>query len=157
MQLTSQLPVDVQVTTLPSPTVGAQSFTLVHVYVQSAPHVAPHVLVPEHVTVHRSPHETLQLGPLEHENVQSSEHTAAQSASKLLHVGAHALTEPQSRRPQPAPLQPHVSELHGMVTVVPMQASAPATNASVTTTGARRYEPMAGDARERSSRPSRRS
>jgi hypothetical protein len=119
------------------------------------------VLVPLHAIVQRSPHETLQFGPFEHENVQSSEHCAAQSASKLLHVGAQALTDPQSRRPQPAPLQPHVSELHGMVTVVPMHAIAAATSASVATTGARRHdedEPMAArTATARSSRRSRRS
>jgi hypothetical protein len=56
VHVTSQLPVDVQVTTLPSPTVGAQSLTLVHVYWQSAPQVAPQVLVLVHAMVQFEPH-----------------------------------------------------------------------------------------------------
>jgi hypothetical protein len=38
--VTSQLPTDVHATELPSPTCGAQSFTLSHTYRQSVPHSA---------------------------------------------------------------------------------------------------------------------
>lgn len=51
VHVTSQLPEESHVTLLESPTVGAQSFTFVHMYVESAPVVTLHVPVPVHVTV----------------------------------------------------------------------------------------------------------
>jgi hypothetical protein len=53
----------VQVTTLPSPTSGAQSLTFVHEYWQSAPHAAWQVLVRSHETVQPLPHDVAQFGP----------------------------------------------------------------------------------------------
>jgi hypothetical protein len=48
VHVTLQLPTLRQVTTLPGPTSGAQSFELTHSYVQPAPHDAWHVLVLSH-------------------------------------------------------------------------------------------------------------
>jgi len=119
---TSQLPVETQVTVLASPTVGAQSLTLVHVYAQPAPHVAPHVLVLVHAIVQSSPHVTSQLGPLAHEKLQWSVHTASQSLPKLLHVGAQPLALPQSRLHAPPPVQPHELAVHSTVVSLPEHA-----------------------------------
>jgi hypothetical protein len=110
--VTSQLPVDVHVTVLWSPTVGAQSFTLVQVYWQPAPHVAPHVLVLSHVMLHASPHVTLQFGPLLHEKVHWSAHVAVQLLPKLLHVGAHGVSLPQSSAQLPPPLHAQDEPVH---------------------------------------------
>ena len=110
--VTSQLPVDVHVTTLWSPTVGAQSLTLVHVYTHPAPQVAPHVLVLSQDTLHSSPHETLQLGPLEQANEQWSAQVALQSLPKLEHVGEHGEAEPQSSVHAPPPWHPHELPVH---------------------------------------------
>jgi hypothetical protein len=90
------------------------------------------VLVLVHAIWQRAPHSTLQLGPFEHEKEQSSVHEAAQLAAKLRHVGAQEAAAPHSRRPQPAPVQPHVFASHGMVVVVPEHAQTTAvTSASV--------------------------
>jgi hypothetical protein len=51
VQVAAQFPDELHVTLLESPTVGAQSFTFVHVYVESAPVVTLHVVVPLQATV----------------------------------------------------------------------------------------------------------
>jgi hypothetical protein len=90
------------------------------------------VLVLVHAIWQRAPHSTLQLGPFEHEKEQSSVHMAWQLAAKLRHVGAQEAAAPQSRRPQLAPVQPHVFASQGMAVVVPEHAQ----TTTVTSAGA---------------------
>jgi hypothetical protein len=111
--VTSQLPVEEHVTTLLSPTVGAQSLTLVHVYLQDLPHVAPQVLVLLQAMVHESPHVTSQFGPLVHVNEQSFAHVALQLLPKLLHEGEQAVAPPQSRLQTSPPRQAQEDPVHG--------------------------------------------
>jgi hypothetical protein len=111
--VTSQLPVEEHVTTLWSPTVGAQSLTLVHVYLHDLPHVAPQVLVLLQAIVHESPQLTSQFGPLEQVNEQSFAHMALQSLLKLLQVGEQGDTPPQSRLHGLPPVQAQDDPVHG--------------------------------------------
>jgi len=110
--VTSQLPVEEQVTTLWSPTVGAQSLTLVQVYLHDLPHVAPQVLVLLQAMVHESPHVTVQFGPLVHVNVQSFAHVALQSLPKLLQDGEQGVAPPQSRLQALPPLHAQEDPVH---------------------------------------------
>jgi len=145
MQWTRQLPVhfawqlldEVHVTTLPSPTVGPQSLTLLQLYVQSAPHVAAQVVVPWQATLQWSPQVTVHPGPLMHPNMHPSPHVALQLLAKSVHVGAHIRVSPQSRLALPphcVPTQVHAVPLHGTCTVLSLEhaRSAP-TNAAGTT------------------------
>jgi hypothetical protein len=108
----SQLPVEEHVTTLWSPTVGAQSLTLVHVYLHDLPHVALQVLVLLQAIVQESPHVTAQFVPLVQVNEQSFAHDALQSPPKLLQVGAQGVAPPQSRLQAPPPVQEQDGPVH---------------------------------------------
>jgi hypothetical protein len=121
VHFTSQLLEEVQVTSLPSPTVGPQSLTFRQVYVQWAPHVAAQVVVPVHETLHRSPHVTVQPGPLMQSNLQLLPQVASQLLPKSLHVGEHICASPQSRLALPPhcePMQAHIEALQGTTVVL---------------------------------------
>jgi hypothetical protein len=111
--VTSQLPVEEHVTTLWSPTVGAQSLTLVHVYLHDLPHVAPQVLVLLQAMLQESPHVTWQFGPLVQLNEQSFAHVALQLPPKLLHVGEQGDAPPQSRLHAFPPVQAQDDPVQG--------------------------------------------
>ena len=139
MQVTAQLLVEVHVTTLPSPTVGPQSLTFKQLYVQWAPHVAAHVVVPVQLTVHSLPQVRVQPGPLMHSNMQLPPHVASQLLVKSLQVGVHIIASPQSRMawsPHSGPMQEHDSSLHGTLTVLSLEH---ARSAAITAAGMARW------------------
>ena len=121
VHFTSQLLEEVQVTTLPSPTVGPQSLTFRQLYMHWAPHVAAHVVVPVQETLHWSPHVTVQPGPLIQLNLQLAPHVASQLLPKSLHVGEHICASPQSRLALPPhcePMQAHIEAVQGTTVVL---------------------------------------
>jgi hypothetical protein len=95
-----------------SPTVGAQSLTLVHVYAQPAPQVAPQVLVLEQSILQSAPHWTLQFGPLAHWNEQWSAQCVRQSDPKLAQLSEQLPCDPQSRLQLSCPWQEHDASVH---------------------------------------------
>ena len=80
--VTSQLPTDVQYTSLASPTRGTQLLTLLHSYWQFAPQAVVQLLTWSQATLQRSPHDVRQLGPSWQATTQSSTQVDWQRVSK---------------------------------------------------------------------------
>lgn len=157
------MPVEEHVTTLWSPTVGAQSLTLEHVYLHDLPHVAPQVLVLLQAMVHESPHVTSQFGPLVQVNEQSFAQVALQLLPKLLHEGAQGVAPPQSRLQALPPVHEQDDPVHvGPVLeehAIPSRSTAGARTRAARTKGAtpRAYlDPPSPGRRRRALRSSRR-